>query len=228
MFSYPSFIQIIPDPLRRLRVQKLWLLAQYMAGLEKDVTEQIWSVDEQIARHKERMRLTEEFWKIENEEEMDLDALDDLPDAASDNRFESVISAQTAQWAAMHDKNRENETERPKHERFSLLAATPSKIPAARKIIFDQQPSLRAPVKTCKIATTTTARAATAPSRDREVVSPSRHLESSLVASTHAAGSKIGRLNFLKQPGQDEQYNKRISGISRLSKSTMIGVGGRE
>lgn len=188
MSSYPSFIQIIPDPLRRLRVQKLWLLAQYMAGAEKDVSKQIWSIDEQIARLRERMRLTEEFWKIENREEKNLDGLDDLPHAASDKGFERVTSAQTAQGAAMHDKNREKETKRPKYEKLSLLAATPSKIPAARKIIFDPQPSLRTPLKTCKIATR-------------------------LVASTHAAGSKIGRLNFLKQPDQDEQYNERIMGL---------------
>lgn len=226
MFSYPPFIQIIPDPLRRLRVQKLWLLAQYMAGLEKDVDEHIWNIDEQIARHRERVRLTEEFWKIENREEKELDALDDLPDTANDNRFERVTSAQTVQGVAMQNKNIEKEKRRPKHEKFSLLAATPSKIPAARKKNFDQQPSLRAPLKTCMIATTTTSRVATGLSRDREVFSTSRHLESSLFASTHAAGSKIGRVNVLKPPSQDEQYNKRIDGISRLRKSTMIGVGG--
>lgn len=201
MSPYPSFIQIIPDPLRRLRVQKLWLLAQYMTGTEKYVSEQIWSIDEQIARLVERMRLTEEFWKIENREDKDLGDLDDLPDAASDSCFERVTSAQTAQGGAMHDKNREKETKRPKHEKVSLLAATPTKIPAAGKIIFDQQPSLRAPLRSYKIATTTTARAATGPSREREVTSSLRHLESSLVASTYTAGSKIGRLNFLKQPG---------------------------
>ncbi len=227
MFSYPSFIQIIPDPLRRLRVQKLWLLAQYITGTEKDVSEQIFSIDEQTARLGERMRMMEEFWKIENKEEEDLDGLDDLPDAASDNCFERGTSAQTAQMEAMHDKNREKEIKRPKHEEVSLLAATPSKIPAARKIVFDQQPSLSAPLKACEIATPTTARPARGPSCEREVASSSRHLESKLLASTYAAGSKIGRLNFLKHPGQDEQYIKRINGISKLNRSTMIGVGGR-
>lgn len=228
MFSYPPYIQVIPDPLRRLRVQKLWLLAQYMAGLEKDVSEHIWNIDEQIARHREQVRLTEEFWKIENKEEKELDALDDLLDTASDKRFERVTSAQTMQGAAIQEKNIEKETKRPKIQKFSLLTATPSKIPAARKIILDQQPSLRAPLKTFEIATTTTARAATGPIRDREIFSSSQHLESSLFANTHAAGSKIGRLNILKPLSQDEQYNKRINGISRLRKSTMIGVGGKE
>lgn len=198
-----------------------------MAGAEKDVSEQIWSIDEQIALLGERMRLIGEFWKVENREEKDLGGLDDLPDAASDDFFERVISAQTAQGGAMHDTNREKETKRPKHEKFSPLAATPSKMPAARKILFDQQPSLRAPLKTCKIATKTTARAGTGPSREREVASSSRYLESSVVASTYAAGSKIGRLNILEQPGQVEQYVKKINMISRLSRSTMIGVGAR-
>lgn len=188
-----------------------------MAGAEKDVSEQIWSIDEQIARLGKRMRLTEEFWKIENREGKDLGGfMDDLPDAASDNRFDRVASAQTTQRAAIHDKNREKETKRPKHEKVSLLLAatpTPSKIPAARKIIFDQQQSLHTPLKTCKIATTTAARATRGPTRDREVASRSQHLESSLAAptSTYAAGSKIGRLNFRKQPGQDEEYLKRIN-----------------
>lgn len=211
MSSYPSFIQLIPDPLRRLRVQKLWLLAQYMAAAEKNVSEQIRSIDEQIARHGERRRLIEEFWKIENREEKDLGGfLDTLPDAASDNRFKHIASPQIAQGAAMHDKNREKETKRLKHEKVSLpLAATPtpSKIPAAHKITFDQQQSLQTPLKTGKIATKTAARAARGLSREREVASSSQHLKSSLAATAgmYVAESRIGRLNFGKQPCQDEK-----------------------
>lgn len=193
-----------------------------MAGAEKDVTERIRGIDEQITRLRKRMRLTKEFWKIENREEKDLDGfMDDLPDAASDNRFECVASAQRAQGTAMHDKSREKETKRPKHEKVSLLLAatpTPSKIPAARKISFDQQKSLQNPLKTCKISTTTVARASRRPTRERNVVSCFQHLESSLAApaSTYAAGSKIGRLNFRKQPCHDEKKIQRINEAGRL------------
>lgn len=178
-----------------------------MAGAEKNVSEQIRSIDEQIARHGERRRLIEEFWKIENREEKDLGGfLDTFPDAASDNRFKRIVSPQTAPGAAMHDNNREKETTRPKHEKVSLpLAATPtpSKIPAARKITFEQQQSLQTPLKTA-------ARAARGLSREREVASSSRHLKSGLAATAgmYVAESKIGRLNFRKQPCQDEKYNQ--------------------
>lgn len=174
-----------------------------MTGTEKDLSE-ILSIDEQIARVGERMRLMEEFWRLENREEKNLGGLDDLLDAVNDNCFECVSSAQTAQGGAMYDMNRGKEKKRPNCEKVSLLATTPSRIPGARKIVFDQQPSLRAPLKASKIATPISARPAIVPSRERGVASSLRHLESKFLSSTYAAGSKIGRLNFLKQPGQDE------------------------
>lgn len=180
-----------------------------MAGAEKGVNEQIRSIDEQIDRFEEQMRLIEEFRKVENKEDGDLGDLG-VPDATDDNWFERVISAQTAQGGAMHDKYTKKETKEPKHEKFSLVAAPPSKIPAARKILFNQQPPLRAPLQTCKIETTTKEMAATGPSREREIASSSKHLESNLLASTYAAGSKIGTVKFLRQPGQDEQYIKGL------------------
>lgn len=180
MSPYPSFIQSIPDSLRRLRVQKLWLLAQYMTGAEKDVSRQIGVIDEQIGRFEQRSRLIEEFWEIENRE-------DDKPDAANDNHFESVKSAQSGM-------NRNRMMIKKGHEEVFLgpRSPTPSKLPTVR------QSSLRAPLETCKIATTTTVRAATETNREREIVSSSQYLSSNLIASTHAAGSKIGRINFLR------------------------------
>lgn len=209
MSPYPSFIQSIPHPLRRLRVLKLWLLAHYMAGVEKGVSEQIRSIDEQIGRFEEQMRLMEEFRKVENKEDGDLGDLG-VSDATDDNRFEHVISAQTAQGGAIYDKHRKKETQKRKHKKLSLVAAPPSKIPAARRILFNQQPPLRAPFQACKIAKTANEMAAMGTSRDREIASSSKHLESKLLASTYAAGSKIGTVNFLRQPGQDQLYIKGL------------------
>lgn len=96
MSSFPSFIQNISDPLRRLRVRKLWLVAQELAGVETDVSGQIESIEEQIGRILERARLIEEFWKIENKDGKDLGGLDVTSDPPKVNRFEPVTSPQIA------------------------------------------------------------------------------------------------------------------------------------
>lgn len=175
----------------------MWLLALYMTGAEKDVSEQIKGIDEEIGRSEERTRLTEEFWKMEIREGKELGGLIDKPDAASDNGFEDVTSAQKVQRGIKHDKNRNKETINQKHEKGSLVAVPlrsviPSKIPATRQ--------LHTPLETCKISTITTTRAATIPDHKREIASSSRDLKSGLIASTLAAGSKIGMVNFSRQP----------------------------
>lgn len=176
----------------------MWLLAQQMAGAEKDMSEQIQSIDDEIGRFEERSRLTKEFWKIRNREGKDLSGLDDMPDTASGNRYERLTFTPKVQRGIEHDRNRNKETVKQEREKVANPPrnATPSKIPAARRI--PPQFFSRAPSKTCQIETMTTAtRVRTDPSRVREIASPSRHLESMLVASTYAAGSKIRRVNFL-------------------------------
>lgn len=139
MLSFPSNI---PDLLRRLRAQKLWLLAQHMAGKEEDVSRQIESIEEQISQIEERARLFEKLWKIECEEAEDLDGgLDSISDnVAKTNYFERVTSDQTTQ-EVIHDKNNNNKIKQ-ENEKVSLVAiptrsATPSRIPALSSINSD-------------------------------------------------------------------------------------------
>lgn len=177
----------------------MWLLAQQMAGAEKDMSEQIQSIDEEIGRFEERSRLTKEVWKIRNREGKNLSGLDDMPDTASDNRFERLTLTPNSQSGIKSDRNRNKETVKQERKKVANppRSATLSKIPAARRI--PPQSLSRAPFKTRQIETMTTAtRVTTDPSRVREIASPSRHLESMLVASTYAAGSKIGRVDFLR------------------------------
>lgn len=140
MFPFPSIIQNIPEPLRRLRMQKLWLIAQDMAGVEEDVSRQIESIDEQIGQIEERARLFEKLWKIECEEAEEL--FGDLDDASDDvaeaNHFERVTSDQ----GVIRDKNNNNKIKQ-EHEKVSLVAiptrsATPSRIPTLPRINSDK------------------------------------------------------------------------------------------
>lgn len=139
MLSFPSNT---PDLLRRLRAQKLWLLAQDMAGVEEDVSRQIESIEEQIGQIEERARLVEKLWKIECEEAEDMDGgLDSMSDdVVKTNYFERVTSDQTTQ-GVIHDKNNNNKIKQ-EHEKVSIVAiptrsATPSRIPALSRINSD-------------------------------------------------------------------------------------------
>lgn len=217
MLSFPSNI---PNLLRRLRAQKLWLLAQHMAGVEEDVSRQIESIDEQIGQIEERARLFEKFWKIECEEAKDLDCgLSSISDeVAKTNHFEQVTSDQTTQ-EVIHNKIKQE------HKKVSLVviptrSATPSRIPTLSRINSDslaatptrnatpsrisalpkttsnKLSSLSASLATCKISkipTVSKPKIAADSNQEKNIDPPSRLPESRLFISAHNSGSKIGK-----------------------------------
>lgn len=137
MFPFPSIIQNIPDPLRRLRVQKLWLLAQDMAGVEEDVSLQIESIEEQIGQIEERARLFEKLWRIECEEAEDpgVGSDDISADVAKTNHIERVTSDQTTQ-GVIHDKDNNNKIKQ-EHDIPTRIAPPSRLIPPLSRINSD-------------------------------------------------------------------------------------------
>lgn len=136
MFPFPSIIQNIPDPLRRLRAQKLWLLAQDMPGVEKDVSLQIESIEGQIGQIEERARLFEKLWKIECEEAEDPGAgSDDISgEVAKTNHVEQITSDQTTQGVIL-DKDNNNKI-KLKHDIPTRIAIA-SRKPALSRVNSD-------------------------------------------------------------------------------------------
>ena len=200
MFPFPSINQNIPDLLRRLRVQRLLLLAKDMNGVEEDVSIQIESIEEQIRQIEERARLFEKLWKIECEEAEDLDGgSDDISgDVAKTNHIERFTSDQTAQ-GVIHDK----ENNKIKQEQdIPTGSAIPSRIPALSRINSDSlaamptrsaTPSSLETCKASKIPTLSTTRTAAGSSQESNTVPPSRLPESMLLTVAYNAGSKIAR-----------------------------------
>lgn len=197
MFTFPSIIQNIPDPLRRLRAQKLWLLAQDMAGVEEDVSLQIESIEEQIGQIEERARLFEKLWKIECEEAEDPGAgSNDIScKVAKINHIERVTSDQTKQ-GVIHDKDNNNKI---KLEHIPTRIATPSRIPGVNSDSLAAIPTRSATpssLETCKaskIPTVSTTKTAAGSSQESNIVPPSRLPESMSFTGANNTGSKIAR-----------------------------------
>lgn len=103
-----------------------------MVGADKDVSEQVDSIEEQIGRIEARTRLTEEFWKSQNNVSRDLDGgLDDCTShAANLIHFDRDTSTTQTAPGVLHDRNKK--MIKPKQEKVSLAprSSTPSKIPA--------------------------------------------------------------------------------------------------